>query len=162
MVPGLGRYPGGGHAALNHRVGVRLGEGGRGELAGAAPNGAEQWPLGVVAQACAVEIGGKLFLEIMVARHFVALAAFLAQPHPQGQGGKRRKRHGMDDWILLWTTPLSRYLQNPSRNLSVLRPLPATTGHSCTVIHIAYTMDAPKPRGVIQLCGSAHTSSLIV
>ena len=51
VVSGLGRDPGGGHAALDHRVGVRLGEGGRGELAGAAPNGAEQRPLGIVAKA---------------------------------------------------------------------------------------------------------------
>ena len=29
------------------------------------------------------EIGSEIFLEIVVARHRVALTAFLAQPHPQ-------------------------------------------------------------------------------
>ena len=41
MVSGLGHNSGGGHAPLYHRVGIRQGEGGRGELAGAASNGAE-------------------------------------------------------------------------------------------------------------------------
>ena len=38
-------------------------------------------PLGVVAETCAVEIGNKVFFKIMGARHFMALAAFLAQPY---------------------------------------------------------------------------------
>jgi hypothetical protein len=40
-------------------------------------------PLGIVAQAGAVKIGDQVFFKIVMARHRVPLAAFLAQPHPQ-------------------------------------------------------------------------------
>src|ERR1700730_7744003 len=49
----------------------------------AAADRAEQRPLGIVAQAGAVEIGGEVFFEVVVARHCVAPAALLPQPHPE-------------------------------------------------------------------------------
>jgi hypothetical protein len=56
---------------------------GAGELAGAAADRAEQRPLWIGAQSGAVEISGEIFLEVVMARHRVALAAFLAQPYPK-------------------------------------------------------------------------------
>jgi hypothetical protein len=44
---------------------------------------AEQRPLGIGPQAGAIEIGGEVFLEVVVAWHRVALSALLAQPHPK-------------------------------------------------------------------------------
>lgn len=43
----------------------------------------EQRPLGIVTQLRAVEISDEVFLEVMVTRHRVPLAAFLTQPHPE-------------------------------------------------------------------------------
>ena len=40
-------------------------------------------PLGIVTQAATVEIGNKVFFEVVVAGHLVPLAALLAQPHPE-------------------------------------------------------------------------------
>jgi hypothetical protein len=50
-------------------------------FAGAAADRAEQRPLGIVAQRGTVEMGGQIFLEVVVTRHRVSLAALLAQPH---------------------------------------------------------------------------------
>jgi hypothetical protein len=44
---------------------------------------AEQRPLGIAAQPGAVEIGGEIFLEVVVTRHHVPLTALFAQPHAQ-------------------------------------------------------------------------------
>jgi hypothetical protein len=54
-----------------------------GKLPGAASDGAKQWPLRIVAELGAVEISREVFLEIVMARHRVALAALLPQPHPK-------------------------------------------------------------------------------
>ena len=43
---------------------------------------AEQRSFWIPAQACPIEIGDEVLLEIVVAGHRVALAALLAQPHP--------------------------------------------------------------------------------
>ena len=40
-------------------------------------------PLGSSRRTCAVEIGDEIFIKVVVAGHRVALAALLAQPHPQ-------------------------------------------------------------------------------
>src|SRR3546814_10485896 len=44
---------------------------------------AEQRPLGLRAQLTPVDIGGQIVLKIMVAGHFVLLAALFVQPHPE-------------------------------------------------------------------------------
>src|SRR6516164_903803 len=67
----------------DHCIGVRLRQHRASELAGATAYRAEQRPFGIAAQASVVEIGCEVFLEVMVARHRVALAALLAQPHPE-------------------------------------------------------------------------------
>jgi hypothetical protein len=86
VVAELGGDAGGGRAPADHRIGVCLREHRARELAGAAPDRAEQRPFGIVAQAGAVEIGGEIFFEVVMARHRVALAALLAQPHPEPAG----------------------------------------------------------------------------
>ena len=83
MVAELGFDAGRGRAPANHRVGVRLRQHCAGQLIGAAPDRAEQRPLGITAQVRTVEIGGQVFLEVVMTRHRVPLAALLAQPHPQ-------------------------------------------------------------------------------
>jgi hypothetical protein len=83
VVTELGFDSGRGGAAADHRIGVRLRQDCAGELAGAAANRAEQRPLGIVAQARAVEIGDEVLIEVVVTRHRVPLAAFLVQPHPE-------------------------------------------------------------------------------
>lgn len=83
VVAGFRGNAGGSEAPPDHRVGVGLGERGPGQPPGAAPNRAEQWPLRVVAQARAVEVGDQVLLQIVVAGHGMPLAAFLMEPHPQ-------------------------------------------------------------------------------
>jgi hypothetical protein len=82
VIAELGCDAGRRRAAADHRIGVRLRQHGAGELASAAPDRAEQRPLGIAAQARAVEIAREVLLEVMMARHRVPLAALLAQPHP--------------------------------------------------------------------------------
>ena len=82
MVAELGGHAGAGRAPADHRIGVRLRQHRSGELAGAAADRAEQWPFRIAAQFGAVEIGGQIFLEVVMSRHRVALAALLVQPHP--------------------------------------------------------------------------------
>jgi len=82
VIAELGFDPRAGRAPADHRIGVRLLQHRAGELAGAAADRAEQRPLGIPAQLGAVEIGDELFLEIVMARHRVPLAALFAQPHP--------------------------------------------------------------------------------
>ena len=69
-------------APAHHRIGVRLRPHRARELASVAPNRAEQRPLRIAAQAGAVEKGDEVFLELVMSRHHVPLAALLAQPHP--------------------------------------------------------------------------------
>ena len=82
VVAELGGDPGTGRAPADHRIGVRLRQHGARELAGAAADRAEQRALGIAAQLGAVEIAGKIFLEVVMAWHRVPLATLLAQPHP--------------------------------------------------------------------------------
>ena len=82
VVAELGCDAGCRRAPADHRVGVCLLQHRPGEHAGAPADRAEQWPLGIVAQARAVEIGNEVFIEVVVARHRVPLAALLPQPHP--------------------------------------------------------------------------------
>jgi hypothetical protein len=56
VVAELGGDAGRGCAPADHRIGVRLQQEGAGELVGAAADRAEQRPLGIAPQACAVEI----------------------------------------------------------------------------------------------------------
>ena len=70
-------------ARADNCIDVRLGQHRAGEPPDAAADRAEQRPLGIIAQARAVEIGDEVFVEVVVAWHCVALAALLAQPHPQ-------------------------------------------------------------------------------
>ena len=54
------------------------------ELAGAAADRAEKRPLGIAAQAGAVEIrAARYSAEVVVTRHRMPLAAFLTQPCPK-------------------------------------------------------------------------------
>ena len=52
------------------------------QRAGAASGGAEQGGLAAVAEAGRLDISVEIGLEIVMRRHFMALAAFLMQPHP--------------------------------------------------------------------------------
>jgi len=63
MIAELGCDAGRRRAPADHRIGIRLRQHRAGELAGVAADRAEQRPLGIAAQACAVEIGGEVFLE---------------------------------------------------------------------------------------------------
>ena len=53
-----------------------------GQRAGAAGGGAEQGSLAGVADSRRLDIGVEIGFEIVMRRHFMALAAFLMQPHP--------------------------------------------------------------------------------
>lgn len=80
--PGMTADPGG-HVgccrpALDHPVGVRLGQ----RLAGAPLGRAEQEAVAIVADRCGIQVGIDLVLERVVRRHRVLLAALLVQPHP--------------------------------------------------------------------------------
>lgn len=83
VIANFGGDAGRRRALVDHRIGVCLRQQRPRELAYAAPDRAGQRPLGIVAQARAVDIGGQVFLEAMMARHAVALAALLAEPHPE-------------------------------------------------------------------------------
>ena len=82
VVSQLGRNPGSSSAPADHRIGIGLGQGGARELAGAPAYGAEQRPLGIIGQVSALYIGMQIGLKIVVAGHFMLLAALLPQPHP--------------------------------------------------------------------------------
>ena len=79
-LPSLVSIPAAAARRADHRVGVPLRQHGARQLAGAAADRAEQRPLGIVAQAGAVEIGDEVFF---VTGHRVPLAALLAQPHSE-------------------------------------------------------------------------------
>jgi hypothetical protein len=82
LIAELGGDAGPRRATADHRIGVRLRQHRAREFAGAAPDDAEQRPLGIAAQVGAFEIGGEAFREVVVSWHRVPLAALLAQPHP--------------------------------------------------------------------------------
>ena len=82
VVAELGGDAGGSRTPTDHCIGVRLWQRPACQLVGAAPDRAEQRLLGIIPQACTVEIRCQVFLEVVVARHRVPLAAFLPQPHP--------------------------------------------------------------------------------
>lgn len=69
-------------APLHHRVGVGLGQGVAGKLAGRAAVGLEQQRLWIAREARAVDVGMKVSLKVMMARHGVLLAALLVQANP--------------------------------------------------------------------------------
>jgi hypothetical protein len=75
VIADPGSDPGGPRPALNHRVGVGLGQGGSGELPGVAADGAEQRRGPVVRDAGAVEVGVEIVLERVVAGQVDDLAA---------------------------------------------------------------------------------------
>ena len=70
-------------APADHGVGVRLGQGGRGQRVRPAADRAEQRPLGIAGEPAAVDVVVQVGLEVVVAGHLVPLAALLVQPHPQ-------------------------------------------------------------------------------
>jgi hypothetical protein len=76
VVADSGRDTSGLGAPLDHAVGLRLREGRLRELFGAAADGAEQRPLGIVADAGLVDVGREVGFEVVVAGHGVGLAAF--------------------------------------------------------------------------------------
>src|SRR5208337_4699126 len=92
----VGRYPGRsermapdpdsraeiGSAALDHAPCVDTVHRLVGQRAGATGGGAEQGSLAVVADDGGLNVGIKVGFEIVMRRHFMALAAFLVQPDP--------------------------------------------------------------------------------
>lgn len=82
VIAELGRDAGCRRSAAYHRVGVPLGQGSARQQAGPAPDRRKQRSFGVPSEARAIDVGGEVGLKIVVARHGVRLAAFLAQPHP--------------------------------------------------------------------------------
>jgi len=82
VVANLGRDAGRPGAPLDHLVGVGLGQGIAGELAGRAAVGLEQERLRVARKARAVDVLVQIGFEVVVARHGVLLAAFLVQANP--------------------------------------------------------------------------------
>src|ERR1700747_3608712 len=78
VIAELGTNAGSDRATADHRIGVRLRRHRAGELAGDAPDRVGKWPFRTAGQACAVEIGGEVFLEVVIARHRVPLPALLA------------------------------------------------------------------------------------
>jgi len=88
LIADLGLDAGAGGAPADHGVGVGLGQGRGRELAGRAADGAKQRPLRIGGDPAAVEIGLQVGLKIVVARHFVTLAAFLMKAHPPALAGR--------------------------------------------------------------------------
>jgi hypothetical protein len=83
MVADPGRDPRRGRATPHHLIGAGLGQRGAAQPPRPAHDRAEQRPSGVPRQIAAVDIGMEIRLEIVVARHRVALAALLVELHPQ-------------------------------------------------------------------------------
>jgi len=79
----FGLDAGGLGTVLDHAVSVRLGEGSARKPLGAAADGAEQRPLGIIADPSLVDIRGQVAFKIVVAGHGVGLAAFFAQTDPE-------------------------------------------------------------------------------
>ena len=79
--------PRSGRAPAHHLISAGLGQGGLAELPGAAPDGAEQRRAPVSGaiprQPAAIDISVEIFVEIVVAGHFMPLAALFVQSHPQ-------------------------------------------------------------------------------
>jgi hypothetical protein len=100
-----------------------------GRRTGAATDRAEQRPLGVIAQARAVEIGDQVSVEVVMARHRVPLAALLAQPHPRapvlrvdtqrGAGLDHARPPGtLELWPLMRLSHSQRAAVNPRRPIT--------------------------------------------
>ncbi len=83
VVADLRGDAGGSGTPLNHLIGVCLGQGVAGELAGRAAVGLEQERLRVVRKARAGEILMQVGFEIVMAGHGMLLAALLVQAHPE-------------------------------------------------------------------------------
>jgi hypothetical protein len=73
MVADPGIDAGRSGAALDHGVGIGAGKG----------EGAERRPFGITGKAGPFDICGQIRFQVMLAGHFVTLAAFLSEPHPQ-------------------------------------------------------------------------------
>ena len=87
-LPSLVWIPAAAARRADHRIGILLrGSTVRMSLSCTALDRVEKRPFGIVAQPGAVEIGHQIqiFLEVMVAWHCVALAAFFAQAHPDAR-----------------------------------------------------------------------------
>ena len=69
-------------AAADHGVGIGLGQRRRRQRVRAAADCPKQRPLRIGHEPAAVDVGVKVGFEIVVAGHFVALAALLVQAHP--------------------------------------------------------------------------------
>ena len=83
MVADFGLDAGGFSTALDHTVGIRLGEGSAGELFGAAAHGAEQRSLGIIDDPGLINICRQVGLKIMMTGHGVGFAAFFTQAEPE-------------------------------------------------------------------------------
>ena len=70
-------------AALNHGIGIRLGQGGIGKHARSSANRPEQRVTRMILEASGLHIVVQVLFKAMMARHFVDLAALFVQPHPQ-------------------------------------------------------------------------------
>jgi hypothetical protein len=82
VVANLRLNVGGRSAAADHGVGIGLGQRRPCQSISPPADRPEQRPFEIVCEAAAVDIGVQVGFKIVVARHFVALAALLVQAHP--------------------------------------------------------------------------------
>jgi hypothetical protein len=123
MIADLRGDAGGFGAPLDHRIGIRLGQGIAGELAGRTAVSLEQHRLRLVRQPRAVEIFMQVGFEIVMAGHGMLLATLLLQAQPErrlnpGRGStyqteeavpdKRSQRYGSRSEPSKWQWALSR------------------------------------------------------
>jgi uncharacterized protein len=121
VVAGARNDVGGFGAPPNHRIGVRLGQGSAGQLAGRAAVGLEQHRLQIVREARAGKIFMQVGFEIVMGRHGVLLAALLLQAHPE----PRVHRYAIVAGTLLVAlagTPLLRHLHFDFNPLNLRSP----------------------------------------
>jgi hypothetical protein len=93
VIGELGGDAGRAGAPTDHRISVRLRQRRAGELGSAAPDRAEQRPLGIVAQARAAEMGGEIFLEVVMIRAWSRRPACVVVSMLSSSARSRRIEH---------------------------------------------------------------------
>ena len=69
--------------ATDHGIGIGLGQGSAGHLTGPPPDRAEQRPSRIIPEPGRFDIGLQIVFQRVVAGHFMLLAAFFVQAHPE-------------------------------------------------------------------------------